>query len=69
MLDFVIKVSKKYYTQTRFEGCKYKIKENKMANLINDDFDQVHLMNLIMDMMMNLTNLIVINLLKNKTLF
>ena len=39
MLDFVIRVSKKYYRQTRLEECKYEIKTNKMENLINDDLD------------------------------
>ena len=27
MLDFVIRVSKKYYPQTRLEQCKYEIKK------------------------------------------
>ena len=39
VLDFVIRVSKKYYRQTRLEECKYEIKTNKMENLINDDLD------------------------------
>ena len=39
MLDSVIKVNKKYYLQIRLEECKYEIKNNKMENLINDDFD------------------------------
>ena len=39
MLDSFIKVSKKYYPQTLLEECKYKIKNNKMENLINDDLD------------------------------
>ena len=39
MLDSVIRVSKKYYTQIVLEECKYKIKKNKMKNLINDDID------------------------------
>ena len=39
VLDSVIKVSKKYYPQTLLERRKYKIKENKMENSINDDFD------------------------------
>ena len=39
MLDFVIRVSKKYYRQTRLEECKYEIKKNKMENLINNDID------------------------------
>ena len=39
MLDSFIKVSKKYYPQTLLEECKYKIKNYKMENLINDDLD------------------------------
>ena len=40
MQDFVIRVSKKYYPQTRLEQCKYEIKKKtKMENLINDDLD------------------------------
>ena len=41
MLDSVIWVSKKYYPQTLLEERKYEIKNNKMENLINDDFDSV----------------------------
>ena len=37
MLDSVIRVNKKYYTQTLLEECKYVIRKNKMENLINDD--------------------------------
>ena len=39
MLDFVIRVSKKYYPQTLLEECKYVIRKNKMENLINDDLN------------------------------
>ena len=39
MLDYVIRVNKKYYPQTLLEKCKYEIKNNKMENLINDDLD------------------------------
>ena len=39
MLDSVIITNKKYYTETLLEECKYKIKKNKLKNLINDDFD------------------------------
>ena len=39
MLNFVIKVSKKFYLQTLLEECKYEIKKNKMENLINEDLD------------------------------
>ena len=39
MLDSVIRANKKYHPQTLLEECKYEIKNNKMKNLINDDFD------------------------------
>ena len=39
MLDFVIRVNKKYYPQTLLEECKYEIKNNRMENLINDDLN------------------------------
>ena len=39
MLDFVIRVNKKYYPQPLMEERKYEIKKNKMENLINDDLD------------------------------
>ena len=39
MLDSNIRVNKNYYTQTLLEECKYKIKKNKMENLLNDDLD------------------------------
>ena len=39
MLDYIIKVNKKYYPQTLLEEWKYKIKMNKMENLINDDLE------------------------------
>ena len=37
MLDSVIRVKKKYYSQTLLEECKYVIRKNKMENLINND--------------------------------
>ena len=37
MLASVIKISKKYYTQTLLEKSKYEIKNDKMENPINDD--------------------------------
>ena len=40
MLDFVIRVTKKYYPQTHLVECKNEIKNNKMENLINEDLDQ-----------------------------
>ena len=39
MLDSVIRENKKYYPQTLLEECKFKIRKNKMENLINDDLD------------------------------
>ena len=32
-------MNKRYHPQTLLEECKYEIKNNKMENLINDDFD------------------------------
>ena len=40
MLDFVVKVKKKYYPQTLLEECKYEIKKTKMKNLIDDDLEK-----------------------------
>ena len=40
MLDPIVKVKKKYYTQTLLEECKYEIKKTKMENLINDDLEK-----------------------------
>ena len=37
MLDSVIRVNKKYYSQTLLEECKCVIRKNKMENLINND--------------------------------
>ena len=37
MLDFVVRVNKKYHPQTLLEECIYAIKKNKMENLINND--------------------------------
>ena len=39
MLNFVIRVNKKYYPRTLLEESKYVIRKNKMENLINDDLD------------------------------
>ena len=39
MLDSVIRVNKKYYSQTLLDECKYVIRKNKMENLINDNLD------------------------------
>ena len=60
MLDSVIKVNKKYYSQTLSEQCKYEIRKNKMKNRVNDVLTQVHLMNLTMSLAVSLTvNLII----------
>ena len=37
MLDSVIRVNKKYYSQRLLEECKYVIRKNKMENLINNN--------------------------------
>ena len=37
VLDYVIRVNKKYYPQTLLEECMYKITRNKVENFINDD--------------------------------
>ena len=39
MLDSVVKVKKKYYTQTLLEECKYVIKKTKMESFINDELE------------------------------
>ena len=39
VLDYVIRVNKKYYPQTFLKECKYVMRNNKMENLINDDLD------------------------------
>ena len=39
MLNFVIRVNKKCYTQTLLVECKYKIRKNKTENFINDNLD------------------------------
>ena len=39
ILETVIRVKKKYYSQICLEECKYEIRKNKMENFINDDLD------------------------------
>ena len=39
MLDFVVKVGKKYYPQGVLEECQYVKIKNKMVNYINDDIE------------------------------
>ena len=41
ILDSVIRVSKKYYSQMFLDECKYEIKKTKMENLMNDDLDLI----------------------------
>ena len=38
-LDSVVRINKKYYPQTHLEECKYKIRKNKIENLINYDLE------------------------------
>ena len=40
MLDFVVKLKKKYYPQTLLQECKYGIKKTKMDNLVDDDLEK-----------------------------
>lgn len=37
MIDFVVRVKKKYCSQTLLEEFKQEIKKNKIENLLNDD--------------------------------
>ena len=39
MLDSVVKVGKKYYSQVFLEECKFVKRKNKMFNYINDDLE------------------------------
>ena len=39
ILDSVVRVNKKYYPQTLFEECKYRIRKNKKNNFIIDDLE------------------------------
>ena len=39
MLDSVVKVRKKYYSQVFLEECKYVKRKNKVFNYINDDLE------------------------------
>ena len=39
MLDSVVKVGKKYYSQVFLEECKYVKRKNKMLNYIDDDLE------------------------------
>ena len=70
MLDSVIRISKKYYSQTLLEECKYEIKETKMQNLINDDLDLSSSDDeLTMNLIMKLNLIMMNNLLKFNTVF
>ena len=39
MLDSVVKVKKKYYSQTLLGECKYEIKKTKVENLTDDELE------------------------------
>ena len=39
MLDSVVKVKKKYYSQTVLGECKYEIKKTKVENLTDDELE------------------------------
>ena len=66
MIDFAIKVNKKYDLQAFLKESKYKIRKNKLKFLSMMIQAQGHLVNLIMNLtMMNL----MINQLKIKTVF
>ena len=39
MLDSFVRANKKYHPQTLLEEWKYQIKNNKMENIANDDFE------------------------------
>ena len=71
MLDSGTRVNKKHYLEIMLEECKYEIKNNKMQNQINDDFDSIHvklnlIMNLIKNLMMDrIMNLTLMNLMIN----
>ena len=43
MLDSVVKVGKKYYSQVFLEECKYIKRKNKMNDYINDDIEMTSL--------------------------
>ena len=58
MLDFIVKIDKKYHPQTLLEECKYEIKKTKMENLINDDLEKSFMMNLIMILMIKVNVII-----------
>ena len=66
MLDSVIRLNRKYYSQTLLEECKHEIKKSKMEKTINDDFDPSLPINVIMNLAMKQ---IINNLLKAETAF
>ena len=39
MVNSVIRVSKKYYSQTLLQECNYERKKSKIENLVNGDLD------------------------------
>ena len=69
VIEFLIRLNKKYYPQKLLEECKYITKNNKIENLINDDLDQNLKMNVTMDLIIDLTVSVMIDLLKVKSIF
>ena len=69
VIESLIRLNKKYYPQKLLEECKYITKNNKIENLINDDLDQNLKMNGTMDLIIDLTVSVMIDLLKVKSIF
>ena len=67
MLDFVIRVSKRFYPQTLLEECKDEIKKTKVENLINDNLDLSSSDDETDNLIMRLSLIMLNNLLKFKT--
>ena len=64
MIDSVIRVNKKYYSQTLLEECKYIQEKIKIENYLNEDLeDQIAALMT----RLNLTLIMKNNLLKNNT--
>ena len=64
MIDSVIRVNKKYYSQTLLEECKYIQEKIKIENYLNEDLeDQITALMT----RLNLTLIMKNNLLKNNT--
>ena len=69
VIESLIRLNKKYCPQKLLEECKYITKNNKIENLINDDLDQNLKMNGTMDLIIDLTVSVMIDLLKVKSIF